>query len=102
MTVRPLKRTAMFSQITEQIRRLFGALPVSYELSGESIIKRSGSSARELVRLADIGSWCVAPSDSRAVSIRLGDGESSIVVGDHRGALRELLQRVAGEKRVAT
>jgi hypothetical protein len=91
----------MFAKITEQVRQFFGALPVFYELSGESIITRSGSSVRELVRVTDIQSWCIVPSDTRAVSIRLRDGETSIVVGDHRGALRELLQRVVGERRVA-
>ena len=90
----------MFRHITETIRRLFRAVPVSYELSGESIITRSGSTSRELVRLEEIDSWCVIASDARAVSIRLRDGESSIVVGDHRGALRELLQLVAGDRRL--
>jgi hypothetical protein len=93
--------TVMFRKITEWFRRLFRAQPVSYELSDGSIITRCGASAQELVRLADIGSWCVVASDSRFLSIRLRDGERSIVVGDHRGALRELLQRVAGKRRVA-
>jgi hypothetical protein len=90
----------MFNKITEQVRRFFGVLPVFYELVGESIIARTGSSARELVRLSDIQSWCIVSSDRRAVSIRLRDGETSIVVGDHRGALRELLERVISERRV--
>jgi hypothetical protein len=90
----------MFSKITEQIRRFFGVLPVSYELSGNSILTRSGSSVRELVRITDIESWRAVASDTRAVSIRLRHGDTSIVVGDHRGALRELLQRVAGDRRV--
>jgi hypothetical protein len=92
----------MFSKITEQVRRFFGMLPVSFEISGESIMTRSGSSVRELVRLSDIRSWCIVSSDNRAVAIRLRDCDTSIVVGDHRGALRELLQRVAGERKVAT
>jgi len=92
----------MFSKIIEQVRRFFGVLPVSFEISGESIMTRSGSSVRELVRLSDIRSWCIASSDNRAVSIRLRDRDTSIVVGDHRGALCELLQRVAGERKVAT
>ena len=92
----------MISKITEQVRRFFGVLPVSYELSGESILTRSGSSVRELVRVTHIQSWRIVPSDARAVSIRLRDGDTSIVVGDHRGALRELLQRVAGGRRVTT
>ena len=90
----------MLSKITDQVRRFFGALPVFYEVSGESIITRSGSSVRELVRLPDIQSWCIVSSDAHAVSIRLRGGDRSIVVGDDRGALRELLQRVVGERRV--
>jgi hypothetical protein len=90
----------MFSKITEQVQRFFGVLPVSYELSGDSILTRSGSSVRELVRITDIESWRAVASDTRAVSIRLRQGDRSIVVGDHRGALRELLQRVAGDRRV--
>lgn len=90
----------MFSRITEQIRRLFGAAPISYELSGEGIIQRSGSAAHELVRLADISSWGDAPHDSRLVLIRLRGGERTIVVGDHRRALRRLLEQVGAEKRV--
>ncbi len=88
----------MFTKITEQVRRFLGTLPVSFELSDDSIIIRSGSSTRELVRLIDIDSWRVVVSDPAAVSIRLRDGDRSIVVADHRGNLRELLQEVAGEK----
>jgi hypothetical protein len=91
----------MFSRVKECIGRFLGVLPVSYEFRGESIMMHSGSSARELVRLTDIGTWRIAPYDSRAVSIRLRHGDRIIVVGDHRGALRELLERVAGERKVA-
>ena len=96
-----LHHITVLSRVTECIGRFFGVLPVSYELRGESIMTHSGSSTRELVRLTDIGTWRIAPYDSRAISIRLRQRDRTIVVGDHRGALRELLERVAGEKKVA-
>ena len=57
---------AMFNKITEQVRRFFGVLPVSYELSGESILTRSGISVRELVRITDIESWRPVASDTQS------------------------------------
>lgn len=75
-------------------------LPVSYEVCGGSITIRSGSSTRVLVPLADIVSWSVIAPDSRAVSVQMCNDDRKIVVGGRQGALRELLQRVAAEKRL--
>jgi len=63
-------------------------------------MSRSGESVRELVRITDIESWHLVYSDARAVLIRRRDGQSSIAVGDQRGALRGVLERVAAERRV--
>ena|SRR6185369_41067 len=92
--------TLMFNSFANRIRRIFGAVPVSYEVSGERIMVRSGDALTELVRVADIQSWRTVQNGGGAVSIRLRDSKTSIVVGDRRGLLRELLARVADDRRV--
>ena len=90
---------ARIRTIIGEIRKLFGARSVSFQLDGECILVHSEDTVRELVRIPDIQTWGFPPVGQAAVPIRLRDGRS-LVVGDQRGALREILEQVAPERRV--
>lgn len=70
---------------------------ISFELDGDRVMKRCDDITTELVRVGEIQCWGFLATDITTISLCHAD--RTVIVVDHHGTLRQILERVAAKRK---